>query len=399
MKKRIMSVFLVMVLLLSVCTAAVFAAADDDFARPRQAHIAFDADGKLRILQIADLQDDADLGESPRKLLRAAVEQTKPDLIVMTGDNIAGYSCPTKEEAETAIRAFMDILEEYGIPVAAVFGNHDDDGTLLTKEEQVALYSTYSCYIGCKGVVATKTVGGNTTTNVGTYNIPVFDAADSDKVAYNIWCFDSGNYNPDPAYGGYGYVLPEQVDWYVRTSEALQAANGGEPVPSIAFQHIAPPQIYSALRQVPVWVPGAVKGADKWYVLPNSGLSGWMKESPCPPNPDFADGYRQVEAMAERGDVRAIFYGHDHVNNYIVPYKGIDLVSSAGCTYHAYNDNHRGFRVITLDKADLQTYTTTYYSARLLLSDQWFGLTVTALLIRIWNWIQETAAKFTKRFS
>ena len=261
--QKAVSVLLVMWMLFAVCTASASASRSPDMSRLYGAHLTFGEDGKLKILQVADLQDDEVLGDSPKLLLRAAVERTKPDLIMMTGDNIAGYDCPTKEDAENAIRAFMDIFAEYDIPVAMVFGNHDDDQTPLTKDEQVAIYETYDCFIGCRGVTATKRVGDSTVKNVGTYNIPVFKSKDSGKILYNIWCFDSGNYNPDPAYGGYGYVMPEQVDWYVKTSRALQKANGGKVVPSIAFQHIAPPHIYRALKTVPPLTPGAKENEGK----------------------------------------------------------------------------------------------------------------------------------------
>ena len=376
-----------MLLLLTLCGTAVLAA---DVSRPQSAHLSFGSDGTLKILQVADIQDDAVLGVTPRALLRAAIAQTKPDLIMLTGDNISGPSCPKKWQAETAIRAYMDIFETYGIPVAAVFGNHDDEDTELTKEEQFDVYESYNCFVGCKGVIAEKTVGGNTMKNVGTYNIPIYDAANSDKVVYNIWCFDSGNYNPDESVGGYGYVLPEQVDWYVETSKALQSANGGELVPSIAFQHIVPPHIYRALQKVSAVTPGSVSVGNTHYALPDGvdRESNWLSEAPCPPNTGFADGYRQLDTMLERGDVRAVFYGHDHVNHYVVPYAGIDLGSSAGCTYHSYNDRHRGFRLITIDKANLQTYAAEYVSAKALLKRGWFKLTVQAFLERVWTWIQ-----------
>ena len=71
-----------------------------------------------------------------------------------------------------------------------------------------------------------------------------------------------------------------------------------------------------------------------------------------------------------------------------MPYEGIDLVSSAGCTYESYNNSHRGFRMIVLDKSDLSTYTSAYYSAKKLLADSWFKLTVKALWERIRTWVQ-----------
>lgn len=335
-----------------------------DVSAPAAAHVSFNKDGKLTILQVADIQDNAVLSPLCKKSLRLVIEKTNPDLIILTGDNIGGYSCKTKVLATAAIRQYMDIFEKYGVPVAQVFGNHDDQDTPLTKELQFEVYKQYKCFIGCEGVTAETTVGGNTMRNVGTYNVPIYESTDSDKVAFNIWCFDSGTYNPDDSYGGYGYVLPEQLDWYVEKANELAAANGGEPVPSFAFQHIVPPQIKYALKEVPEGTEGAVSFAGSWYTLPDDvdRATNWLSEAPCPPDTNFAEGYNQVDTMLRQGDVKAVFFGHDHINAYQVNYEGIDLVSSPGATYASYNDDHRGYRTITLDLNDLSTYETATYT-------------------------------------
>ncbi|MBR2731572.1 MAG: metallophosphoesterase [Clostridia bacterium] len=349
-------------------TCAAPAIAEDvnggGFDRPVNAHLTFNEDGEFTILQVADIQDGALLTTLAKETLRAAVEKTNPDLIMLTGDNIAGYVCTVGSLPMYAIRQFMEIFEEFGIPVAAVYGNHDDQNTAMDKEAQMEVYMEYDCFIGCKGVVAEKTVGSNTMKNVGTYNIPVFASKDSDQVLFNVWCFDSGNYNPDNSVGGYGYVLPEQVAWYEDVSNALKAENGGEPVPSIAFQHIVPPQIYRALKEVPKGTEGAITRNGKYYTLPDDvdPATNWLGEPPCPPNVDFEPAYAQVDSMVRQGDVVALFYGHDHINSYIVPYEGIDLVSSPGMTYLSYNDANRGFRTITINKADPSAYTTRTYT-------------------------------------
>lgn len=350
-----------------------------DTGSTSKSRISFGDDGKLTILQVADIQDDAFLSYFCKRSIVYAVKQAKPDLIVLTGDNIAGYSCRTKVLSRKAVKDVMDLFERIGVPVAMVFGNHDDDNTPYTKLEQIEQYESYSCFIGSAGVVAELTVGENSTINAGTYNIPVYESADSDKVAYNIWCFDSGNYNPDPTYGGYGYVLPKQVDWYVETSNALKAANGGEPVPSIAFQHIIPPHIYRALKEVEPGTPGSIEHGGKGYTLPDgtNPEKNWLGESPCPPSTACTPAYAQVDAMLDQGDVKAIFVGHDHVNCYTVPYEGIDFVSSPGCTFHSYNDLHRGFRVITVDKNSTDTYETYTLSTDTLLRE---GNVIDALL-------------------
>ncbi len=349
--KRLLAALMTMVLLVP-CVGTAFAAYDYQGAkREKCTRLSFNNDGKLRILQIADIQEAIWVSSVEKLLLFETVRQTKPDLIVLTGDNIAGYSAEKKWGATFAIRQVMDILSLFHTPIAAVFGNHDDEGTELTKLDQMDVYESYPTFIGCRGVVAEKTVD-KTVINVGTYNLPVYADKCSDEVAFNIWCFDSGNYNPDNRYGGYGYVFPEQLEWYVEKSNELKKANGGVPVPSIAFQHIIPPQIAEALQEVPEGTPGAVDFAGKWYTLPEGTdlTKNHLSEAPCPPNLDFAPGYAQVETMLAQGDVNAIFCGHDHVNGFSVPYKGIDLVTSPGCTYGSYNDDNRGFRLITIDK-------------------------------------------------
>ena len=367
------------VLLSILLTAALLvpAAAAVDVSRPAEAHLAFNEDGKFTILQLADIQDNAVLSPTGKLLIRAAIEQTKPDLIMLTGDNIGGYACHTEGEAKLAIRQYMMILEEYGIPVAMVYGNHDDQDTELDKYEQMAYYQKYSCFIGCEGVVAEKTVGDNTMLNVGTYNVPIYESKNSDKVAFNIWCIDSGAYNPDDSYGGYGYVLPEQLDWYVEKSNELKEANGGEPVYSIAFQHIVPPQIRYALQEVPEGTEGAVSFAGSWYTLPEGTdpETNWLSEGPCPPDVNYPEGYNEVDTMLAQGDVLGIFFGHDHINCYDVVYEGMHLVSSPGHTFASYNDKNRGVRTITIDVNDTTTYeTAVYHAADLMASKPFYAL-------------------------
>ena len=373
--KKVLSVLLSILMLSALVVPALAAAVDVSI--PEEAHLAFGEDGKFRILQISDIQDNAYLVSIAKNLIRAAVKTTQPDLIVLTGDNIGGYSCKTEGEAKLAIKQYMDVFELLGVPVAMVFGNHDDQDTALDKHEQMAYYQNYKCFIGCEGVVAEKTVGENTMLNVGTYNIPIFASAESDEVAFNVWCFDSGNYNPDDSYGGYGYVLPEQMDWYVEKSNELKEANGGEPVYSVAFQHIVPPQIKDALKEVDKDTEGAVSFAGSYYTLPDDvdPETNWLTEAPCPPNTNFREGYLQVDTMLQQGDVLGVFFGHDHINSYDVDYEGIHLVSSPGLTYASYNDNNRGVRTITIDINDTSVYETeTFLASELLEANPFYAL-------------------------
>lgn len=331
--KKLISVILSAVMLLSFCS---FGYAADDAA------LRFDDDGNFRILQIADIQDGPFLLNPTKNFIEDVLAETDPDLVILTGDNISGGDCWTDALARHGIYCFMNIFEKYGVPVAAVFGNHDSEGA-ATKEEMMEMYESYDCFVGC---------AGEDLTGCGNYNLPIM-SSDGKKVAYNIWCIDSLTYNRHPeskndvAYyendlGGYACVHKDQIDWYVKTSNELKAANGGKPVPSMMFQHIIVPEIYDVLDKTA-----------SGYKLPN-GTKGELNEDPCPPH--YNNG--QFDAILNQGDVVAMFFGHDHKNSFEVSYKGVDLVNTPGVGFSSYGDHGRGARVIDIKESDTSTYTT-----------------------------------------
>ncbi len=57
--------------------------------------------------------------------------------------------------------------------------------------------------------------------------------------------------------------------------------------------------------------------------------------------------------MVERGDVLAVFSGHDHINSYTTELDGIKIINTPGATFDSYgNDIVRGVRMITVKESD-----------------------------------------------
>ncbi len=335
--KKIIALLLSAALLIAVAAIPGSAAAKDE------AVLKFKDDGTFRIMQFADIQDGMIVKSGTTMFIRDSIEAYEPDLVVLTGDNISGGSCTTNGGALSSINCFMSIFEDYGVPVAIVFGNHDTEG-LAQKEAQIAMYELYDCFVGCEG---------EDLTGCGNYNLPIL-SSDGSKVAFNLWMIDSLTYNEkvsadcrDGYYendlGGYACVHKDQIDWYVETSNELRAENGGNVVPSLMFQHIVVPEIFDALD----------KDADGKWILPE-GAVGTMNEDPCPPQ--YTNG--QFDAVVNQGDVLAMFFGHDHKNTYVIPHKGVDLVCTPGCGFGSYGDETRGTRIIDLNESDLSTYET-----------------------------------------
>ena len=173
--KKIISVMLVFIMAFAMLlpASASVQSADDK--------LQFNADGSFRIMQIADIQDGPLLLEIVRDFFKHVIPAEKPDLIVLTGDNISAGGSTVGIHAtdlllvETAIDRFMSIFEENDVPVAVVFGNHDAE-QLVTKEEQMAIYQKYD---NCIAIDEGDAIYG-----CGTYNVPIYSSKDASNASF-----------------------------------------------------------------------------------------------------------------------------------------------------------------------------------------------------------------------
>lgn len=323
-----------------------FEAADPD--KKTDTTIRFNSDGKLKILHVADthLANDKHF-DSSIWVIAEACDVEKPDLVVLTGDNTKPYDDPA--ETKKLINSLMNIFESRNIPVAVTFGNHDSEAGPMTRADIMEYYKTFSCVITAEEADTFK--------NCATFNIPVL-ASDSDKVKFNIWVFDSGDYDEDePRH--YDRVRTEQIEWYKETSAKLKKENGGETVNSVVFQHIIVPEIYDVLKKVDSKKPFAIKhiyNEEEYYMFDSEQTNyGTLNEKPCPGY--YNDG--QFDALVENGGVLAMFTGHDHTNAFGVRNHNIDIYTSPMTRYKglAYTTQY-GYRVVEIDENDTSSYNT-----------------------------------------
>lgn len=339
MMKKTVSALLAFLFIFAI-GAPAYAADDGTTAQAMR----FREDGSFKILQLTDLHknDDDTYEDVNNCLLRELASTQDADLVVITGD-IAMSG--TKAEITANIDEIMKPFADYSIPVAVVFGNHDSESGIISREELMAIYNTHPNSVSVDE--------GALLPGCGTYTIPILSSA-GDELAFNLWMIDSGDYDEQ---GRYGVVTPEQIAWYVNKSEALQAQNNGEIIPSLMFQHIPVPEIYDALLEVNRFTPYAVKRIytdDRFYVVnPDNINAGRLAEYPCPPY--YNNG--QFDAVAARGDVLAMFFGHDHSNTFNITHRGVDLVATPKTNFQGYGSD-RGARMITLNESDLSTYET-----------------------------------------
>ena len=280
--------------------------------------VKFNNNGKLKIVQFTDIHwraGDPATADAAANMNRV-LDEEKPDLVIYTGDITTA-----KPATEGLDRAFEPAISR-SIPYAATLGNHDDEQDLTRPQ----LYD----YIKKKQGSLNSQAEGND------FAISV-TSADGKQTKAVLYVMDSNAYSTIDSLKGYGWFRRDQIDWYARKSAALTAANGGKPLPALAFFHIPFPEYNEASTAL------------------GNPLVGQRGEKACSP----AINSGMFAAMLEAGDVMGTFVGHDHVNNYVTPWHGILLgygQFTGGKT--TYTDGRRGARVIELTegKRDFRTW-------------------------------------------
>lgn len=297
--------------------------------------------GKFRIMQIADIQEDFPVNPDTVRLITAAVEKEKPDLVVFTGDQIQGYSScyrkDTYERVKTVIDAFVSPLARRGIPFTFTFGNHDDD-CVTGKLAQTELYASYEGYIPGEG---------RSKDDPGTHYINIRDSKDERDI-FTLYLIDSNKKEPD---GAYSPVRKEQIEWL----DAAREKNGY--IPALAFQHIPVPEFYKVIKKVSFWTKGAVEAykSRKNTFWKLEGDEGFMGETPAVP--EINNG--EFDSLKSHGDILGLFVGHDHNNSFVRRLDGIDLGYTQGAGFNTYGPGEkRGVRIFELDESDLRNYRT-----------------------------------------
>lgn len=248
----------------------------------------FNNEKKFKIVQFTDIHwiygnPDSDVAGVR---MREVLDAERPDLVVFTGDLI--FAKPAAKALDKALEPVV----ERGIPFAVTWGNHDDEQDMTRAE--------LSAYISQKrGNLTSTTKGISGQTN---YTLTIKSSV-GDKTAAVVYVFDSNSYSPIERVKGYDWIKHDQVQWYINRSRSFTAANGGKPLPALAFFHIPLPEYREATQNQNIYMVGT------------------RKEMACAPEVNTG----LATAMLEAGDVKGVFVGHDHVNDYVVDWNGILL--------------------------------------------------------------------------
>lgn len=295
---------------------AVSGATSETSATAKQPILKFNANKKFKIVQFTDTHIKYKNPKSDISIERIAevLKAEKPDLAIYTGDIV--YAKP----ADKGLLAALAPAVSLDIPIAVVFGNHDDEHG-LSKEDLYKILQTVP------NSVTSDTEG---LSGIGNYILNI-QSADGNKDSASLFCMDSHSYSKIKGIGGYDYIKQDQIAWYLDQSSKIKQCNNGIALPALAFFHIPLPEYHQAV-------------ADE-----NSTLIGYRREKVC--SPELNSG--MFTAMKQDGNMMGVFVGHDHDNDYAAYWKGILLCYgryTGGDT--VYNNLSNGARVIELTEGE-----------------------------------------------
>lgn len=322
----------------------------------------FNTDRPLKIVQLTDIHIGGGalskvFDRRAMNAVAAMLTAEKPDLVMLTGDMV--YPVPFQGGTlnnEASTKLLINLLETLGVYYAPLFGNHDTEAYSTHTREQIGdVWSDdglkYSLFKN----------GPEDVDGVGNYIIKVKNSQGIVKNA--LFCIDSNDYTEGSMLGidgDYDNIHENQIEWYKSKVNEIDASNkainSAEPMfTSLAFFHIPLEEFGIA------WEEYKAKGNTENVKY----ISGEHRERTCSsPNPD-----NFFETVLELGSTKAIFCGHDHVNNGVIEYKGVQLVYGMSIDYIAYVDPitstvgyQRGCTVITVEPdGDIEVSLENYY--------------------------------------
>ena len=284
-----------------------------------------------RILQLTDIHlGDKDEQDTHFKFMDLTIKDANPDFIVITGDV---FSFASRATAKRLINFF----ESYKKPWTITFGNHDEQ-CLFSIDWLSEYMNTKTQYAMYKDILDDN-VHGNC-------NFAI-NLMQGNKVFEQLIMVDTNRYYYGD-YSGYDFVKQDQIDWYSDLIDFTSAhtEHDGAVVPSLMFYHIPLPEVDDAIKYA------MEVNHDAWEY-------GEQNEKTCPP--DYNSGF--FKRIKEKGSTHAMFFGHDHINNFRITYQDVTFcygIKSTNLVY--YQENMMGGQVIVLHNDHTLGYEHIYHT-------------------------------------
>ena len=258
------------------------------------------------------------------KYIRETVNAVKPDLILMTGDNVYGEF----DDKGTSLQALIEVMESFGIPWAPVFGNHDPESKKGADWQCEQYENAEHC------LFKQRNLTGN-----GNYSIGI---RQNGKITRVFFMLDTGSSTASQETLQNGHTMKAsligqtQIDWYTATIERIHEEINPDAKISFAF-HI-PLDVF----KMPLVDYGYYEAASS-----TTFQTMVLDEHPDKKDGDFGiinntitglDPTWEIWDALRLMGVDSIFVGHEHGINAGFMYKGVYIqFGQKSSTYDAAN--------------------------------------------------------------
>lgn len=311
----------------------------------------FTTDGDFKVMHLTDIHIGGGcfsktVDEKAMNAVATMVTKEKPDLVIATGDIAfpVPYMAGTFNNYSGAA-AFANLMESLGVYWSVTFGNHDAECYSYFDREAVSKFYENEENKYCLFQAGPEDVDG--------YGNHVIEVKNSDgAITQAMVLIDSQAYVNDNLIesikGTYDNIHPNQVEWYEAEIRRMNTENekiskDAVPVKTLAFFHIPLVEMDDAWTE---FKTNDYKDTDDFRYV--EGIIGELGRQVCC---GFGED-ELFEKMLELGSTKAMFNGHDHVNNTTFEYKGILFSYGYSIDYFAYSGidklgSQRGCTMIT----------------------------------------------------
>ena len=290
----------------------------------------FVTDKEFKIVQLTDVHIGGGFMSVKKdnmalNAVAAMLTEEKPDLVIVTGD--VGYPVPfqsgTFNNKSSAV-TFAQLMEKLGVYWCLAFGNHDTEAYSYYNREKIGTMYESDEYPHCLMQAGPEDVDG-----WGNYVVNVKNSAG--QITQSLFMIDSHSYTDGDTFGimwKYDAIHENQVEWYKNTLKEITDENSGVTPKSLAFFHIPLIEMQEAFDE---YQQNGFKDTEN--VKYQYGKIAEGNYIICASK----HNYGMFDAFKESGSTQGIFFGHDHLNNMSVYYKGLRMTYGYSIDYLAYN--------------------------------------------------------------
>ncbi|KAF2076123.1 hypothetical protein CYY_002585 [Polysphondylium violaceum] len=295
---------------------------------------------EFKVVQFTDLHYGENDGDdiANNNLQNTILTLESPvDLVVFSGDMISGEHLNFQHDISAYNNAWSLMTEpliKRNIPWAIILGSQDAHG-LLNAHELLDFDQKYNQSLTKHGP---RDISGDSN-----YVLEIYANDTTESPLSLIYLFDSdtkGCGNRE-----WGCIHKDQIDWYKNISDTYSKNNSNSSTTALAFVHVPPSE---ALQ---LWNHNQVYGV----LEDNNGCCCFETDHTAETGKDKNKQQGLVDSMIERGDVKGLYFGGDHQNDFHGDFNGIDLGYGRKSGFASYNPNKlHGARVILLQQQPQQ---------------------------------------------